>query len=400
MIRAADHVIDIGPGAGNRGGRVVASGTPRAVARSEGLTGRYLRGELAVAVPGSRRPGCGHIRLRGLDVHNLDNLDIEFRLGAMTAVTGVSGSGKSSLVIDALLPALAEGTAEIEGVPEVQTIVVDQSPIGTTPSSNPATYTGVFTPVRELFARLPGSVVKGFGPGRFSFNMAQGRCDACEGKGQVRVEMHFLADVWITCDVCRGRRYNAETLGVDYRGKSIADVLAMEVGDAVDFFGNHPRIRRPLQLLVDVGMGYVQLGQAANTLSGGEAQRIKLVSQLVKRPRGHNVYVLDEPTTGLHMDDVAKLIAVLHRLVERGDTVIVVEHQLDVIKSADQVIELGPEAGEGGGRLVVAGTPEEVAACQASTTGSYLRPYLETPTGAKRTRAAGKGQKARKREAS
>jgi excinuclease ABC subunit A len=316
------------------------------------------------------------LRLRGIEAHNLKNLDLELPLAALTVVTGVSGSGKSSLVMNALVPALKKGEVALRGVRSYSAVVVDQSPIGTTPASNPATYTGVMDPIRQFYARLPQSRTKGFGPGRFSFNVRGGRCDVCEGKGQLKVEMHFLADVWVTCETCRGKRYNAETLAVDHRGRNIAQVLAMEVSEALEFFGDLPRIARPLKLLADVGLGYLRLGQSANTLSGGEAQRIKLVAQLAKAPRQHNIYLLDEPTTGLHVDDVAKLIAVLQKLVERGDTVVVIEHNMDVIQCADRVIELGPEAGDAGGEIVVAGTPEEVASHPTSHTARFLRPHL------------------------
>ncbi|MEM7203200.1 MAG: excinuclease ABC subunit UvrA [Planctomycetota bacterium] len=389
VIRAADWVLDLGPGAGHRGGHIVAEGTPADVARAESLTGSYLRGELAVPVPAERREPIGRVAIRQASLHNLDRVDIDIPLGVLAAVTGVSGSGKSTLVLDVLLPLLEEEGADLEGVTNPSCVVVDQSPIGTTPASNPATYSGVMTPIRELFGRLPASRVKGFGPGRFSFNVRDGRCEACEGKGQVRVEMHFLADVWVTCEVCRGRRYNAETLTVDYRGHTIADVLELEVAQALDLFGNHPRVAAPLRAMVDVGLGYLRLGQPAPTLSGGEAQRLKLVSRLVGKRRGHTIHLLDEPTTGLHIDDVAKLVTVFQRLVAAGDSVITIEHHLDVIKCADHVIELGPEAGDGGGRIVVAGTPEEVAAAHRdSHTGRFLRPVL-TPGGGRRRRARG-----------
>ncbi|MSR37636.1 MAG: excinuclease ABC subunit UvrA [Planctomycetes bacterium] len=380
VMHMADYVLDLGPGAGARGGTVVACGTPAEVAASDGLTGRYLRGELTVALPQARRTPLGHASLRGISIHNLRQLDVSIPLGCLFAVTGVSGSGKSSLVMDALVPVLRAGTADItwnDGQERIcQLVVVDQSPLGSTPSSNPATYTGIFTHIRELFAKVEQSKAKGFGPGRFSFNVAEGRCATCEGKGQIQVEMHFLADVWVTCETCRGRRYNSETLLVSYRNKNIAQVLAMEVSDALQFFGNHPRIARPLQLLHDVGLGYLQLGQSANTFSGGEAQRLKLVAELAAAPREHMVYVLDEPTTGLHMDDVQKLLCVLQRLVERGDSVIVVEHHLDVIAAADVALEMGPEAGEQGGKIVAFGTPEEVARNSGSHTGRYLAPRL------------------------
>ncbi|MCC6669893.1 MAG: excinuclease ABC subunit UvrA [Planctomycetes bacterium] len=384
VMAAADHVIDLGPGAGHHGGRVVAEGTPEQVAAGASLTGRYLRGELTIPRPGQRRRATGAIELSGVKVHNLRDLDVRLPLGVWTAVTGVSGSGKSSLVLDALLPALQQGRARLTGVKQVTPIVVDQAPIGTTPSSVPATYVGAMDPIRAFYAQLPAARMKGFGAGRFSFNTPGGRCEACEGKGQIQVEMHFLADVWVVCETCRGRRYDAETLTIEYRGKNIADVLEMEAGAAHELFANHPRIARPLKLLVDVGLGYLKLGQSATTLSGGEAQRLKLVEQLARPSREHVVYLLDEPTTGLHLDDVAKLVLVLHRLVDRGDTVVVIEHHLDVIACADHVLELGPEAGEGGGRIVAAGTPEEVAAAPQSPTGRFLRAALGEPVRVRR----------------
>ncbi len=391
VIQRADWVVDMGPGAGHKGGRVVATGTPTDVAQSDGLTGRYLRGVLAIPLPTKRRAPIGWLTLDDCTTHNLKGFAVEVPLGVLCAVTGVSGSGKSTLVLDTLVPRMGSGEYGLrendarddhdEDLDRIETVVVDQSPIGTTPSSNPATYVGVLTPIRELFAKLPQSRVKGFGPGRFSFNIAEGRCDACEGKGFVRVEMHFLADVWIRCETCHGRRYNAETLSVELRGKTIADVLEMEASEALDFFGDHPKIRRPLKLLDDVGLGYLKLGQPANTLSGGEAQRIKLVASLTKRPRGHVFHILDEPTTGLHLDDVEKLVRVLQRLVDRGDTVLVVEHHLDVVKCADHVIELGPEAGPKGGELVFTGSPEQMARSRQSRTGPYLKPLLNVRAG-------------------
>ncbi|MCC6782943.1 MAG: excinuclease ABC subunit UvrA [Planctomycetes bacterium] len=400
VIRRADHVVDMGPGAGHRGGRVVAAGSPGELAAAAGsLTGAYLRGELRIEVPGVRREPRGALALANCDTHNLTGFDIEFPLGGFVAVTGMSGSGKSSLVMDTLLPRLETGRYVAKDAPPFVTVVVDQSPIGTTPASNPATYTGVFGPIRELFAQLPQSRVKGFGPGRFSFNVAEGRCPACEGKGQQKVEMHFLADVWVTCETCRGRRYDAETLTVELHGKSIADVLAMEVDEALTFFADHPSIRRPLQLLADVGLGYLRLGQAGNTLSGGEAQRIKLVAQLARRPAEHVLYVLDEPTTGLHLDDVRKLLDVLQRLVTRGDSVIVVEHHLDVVKCADHVIELGPGAGPAGGRVIFEGSPEAMIESQHSVTGPFLaaamgRDRPTVPSVAPRTRSKRRPAKA------
>jgi excinuclease ABC subunit A len=385
MVRAADYVVDMGPGAGVRGGRVVASGAPAAIAAADTATGRWLRGELAMPIRAERRQPAGHARLRGVAVHNLQHVDVDVPLGVFTAVTGVSGSGKSSLVMDALVPALRDGGAKLAwmaGPPRPHAlVVVDQGAIGSSPASNPATYVGAFTAIRELFAQTPLAKQKGFGPGRFSFHVSDGRCANCEGKGQLQVEMHFLADVWVTCEICRGRRYNSETLAVQYRGKDIAQVLAMDVDEALAFFGNHRQISRPLQLLADVGLGYLRLGQPANTFSGGEAQRIKLVAELARRPREHTFYVLDEPTTGLHADDVRKLLAVLERLVERGDSVVVIEHQLDVIAAADHIIELGPEAGAAGGRIVAAGPPEQIAATAASHTGRFLAERLAMRAG-------------------
>ncbi|MCA8975025.1 MAG: excinuclease ABC subunit UvrA, partial [Planctomycetes bacterium] len=375
MVRAADHVLDLGPAAGRHGGQIVAAGTPAKVGESAGLTGQWLRGAIALPAPATRRRPRGRAELRQVSVHNLEQVDVDVPLGCFTAVTGVSGSGKSSLILDALVPALRAQQKIVrfdDGQSRYQLVVVDQGSIGSSPSSNPATYTGVFTPIRELFAKTALARQKGFKAGRFSFHVPGGRCGHCDGKGQLQVEMHFLADVWVTCEICRGRRYNQETLGVEYRGKNIADVLAMEVDEALDFFGNHRKIARPLQLLHDVGLGYLQLGQPANTFSGGEAQRIKLCAELAARPKAHMVYVLDEPTTGLHLDDVRKLVAVLDRLLERGDSVIVIEHHLDVIAVADQVIELGPEAGDAGGRIVACGTPEEVATVAHSHTGRFL----------------------------
>ena len=383
VIRSADYVVDMGPGAGQHGGTVVACGTPDEVSRSSGLTGRYLRGELRIATPSQRRSAASQIRLENLRRNNLHNLSVAIPVGVLTAVTGVSGSGKSTLVLEELLPRLQARDPKLRGLKDYQVLVVDQSPIGSTPASNPATYTGLMTPIRELFAQLPQSRVKGFLPGRFSFNVSGGRCDACEGKGQIRVEMHFLADVWITCDVCRGRRYNAETLNVELRSRNISQVLEMEVAEALDFFANHPRIARPLRAMGAVGLGYLRLGQPGNTLSGGESQRIKLVAQLARPARKHHVFLLDEPTTGLHIDDVSKLIQVLHRLVDQGHTVVVIEHHLDVIKNADHVLELGPGAGPEGGRIVVAGTPEHVAAHRQSPTGKFLKVSLKTSAGSK-----------------
>ena len=388
MMRAADWIIDLGPGAGVHGGKLVASGPVAAIEASrESLTGAWLRGEAAIETPAQRRNGRGHLTVRGATRHNLRELDVTLPLGTLTVVTGVSGSGKSTLVMEVLKPAiealLAEkkltdaGCLRIEGLHQVkQLIVIDQSPIGTTPSSNPATYTKVFDPIRTLFAATEEARMKGFTPIRFSFNQGDGRCAGCQGRGAVLVEMHFLSDVWTPCEACRGTRYAAETLTVRYKGKSIADVLDLEIGQALEFFAAQPRIRRILQVLCDVGLGYVKLGQSSTTLSGGEAQRVKLASELARPSIGSTLYLLDEPTTGLHFVDVQKLVQVFHRLVERGSTVVVIEHHLDVLKSADWIVDLGPEGGAAGGALVVAGTPEQVVACAASHTGRALAPVL------------------------
>ena len=386
-IRAADHVIDLGPGAGKHGGDVIAAGTVDEIARNpSSITGRYLSGELSIPTPTARRTFDAHklIRIEGAREHNLRNLDVEIPLGLFVAVTGVSGSGKSTLIEDILHRALARHFyrarvipgehRRITGFEHIDKVIdIDQSPIGRTPRSNPATYTGVFTPIRELFAELPEAKIRGYGPGRFSFNVKGGRCEACQGDGLVKIEMHFLPDVYVPCDVCKGRRYNRETLEVRFRGQTISDVLEMTVDDALDFFQNQPRISQKLQTLVDVGLGYIHLGQSATTLSGGEAQRVKLATELSKRDTGRTFYILDEPTTGLHFEDVRVLLDVLHRLVDRGNTVLVIEHNLDVIKTSDWIIDLGPEGGSRGGAVVAAGAPEDVAAVDASYTGRYLR---------------------------
>ena len=390
-IRAADHVIDLGPRAGRHGGEVVVEGTVEdVVAHETSLTGRYLRRELRITVPSVRRTPTGDrwLRVSGARQHNLQNLDIAFPLGTFISVSGVSGSGKSTLVTDILYRALARifyrskalpgDHNRIEGVEYLDKVLeIDQSPIGRTPRSNPATYTGLFTPIRQLFSELPESKIRGYGQGRFSFNVKGGRCEPCQGDGLVKIEMHFLPDVYVSCDVCKGRRYNRETLEVRYRGKSIADVLDMTVSDAMEFFNKQPRIRNKLELLNDVGLGYVHLGQSATTLSGGEAQRVKLATELSKRDTGTTLYILDEPTTGLHFEDVRLLLDVLHRLVDKGNTVIVIEHNLEVAKTADWIVDLGPEGGERGGLVVAAGTPEEVAEVEASYTGQHLRPLLQ-----------------------
>jgi excinuclease ABC subunit A len=388
-ILAADHVVDMGPGAGTEGGRVIAQGSPREIMASPAsITGRYLTGALEIPVPATRRPGSGwRVEVHGARHNNLKRIDAAFPIGALTCVTGVSGSGKSSLVIDTLYPALAHrlhaaadragAHDEIVGWQLLDKVVeIDQSPIGRSPRSNPATYTGLFAHVRELFAQVPEARTRGYGPGRFSFNVKGGRCEACAGDGLLRIEMHFLPDVYVTCDVCRGARYNRETLEVTYKGLSIAAVLDLTVADALDVLGPVPAVRQKLDTLREVGLDYVRLGQAATTLSGGEAQRVKLARELGRRATGRTIYILDEPTTGLHFDDVRRLLAVLQRLVDAGNTVVVIEHNLDVIKSADFVIDLGPEGGDRGGRVVVAGTPEDVAADDASCTGAYLRPLL------------------------
>ena len=389
-IRLADYIVDLGPGAGRHGGEVVAAGGIDDVLEAEAsLTGAYLRGDREIPLPRTRRPidPDRSVTVRGARGHNLQKVDVRFPLGTFLCVTGVSGSGKSTLVNSTLYHALsrhfyrsklvAEAHDAIDGLEHIDKVIdVDQSPIGRTPRSNPATYTGLFTPIRDLFANLPESQMRGYGPGRFSFNVKGGRCEACQGDGLVKIEMHFLPDVYVPCDVCRGRRYNRETLDVYYKGKNIADVLDMTVEDALEFFDAVPRIKQKLETLNDVGLGYIHLGQSATTLSGGEAQRVKLATELSKRSTGNTLYILDEPTTGLHFEDVRVLLDVLHRLVDRGNTVVVIEHNLQVVKTADWVIDLGPEGGAGGGRIVVEGTPETVAADSVSYTGQHLAPLL------------------------
>jgi len=390
-IRAADYVVDLGPRAGRHGGEVVAAGLlPDVLRHRDSLTARYLRGELRIPVPPRRRIASADrmLRVLGARHHNLKDLSVEFPLGLFVAVTGVSGSGKSTLVTDILYQSLARhfyrakvvpgAHDRIEGLDHIDKVIdIDQSPIGRTPRSNPATYTGLFTPIRELFTYLPESKLRGYGPGRFSFNVKGGRCEACQGDGLVKVEMHFLPDVYVPCEVCKGRRYNRETLEVRYKGKSIADVLDLTVADALDFFEHQPRIKTKLELLNDVGLGYIHLGQSATTLSGGEAQRVKLATELAKRDTGRTLYILDEPTTGLHFEDVRLLLEVLHRLVDKGNTVVVIEHNLDVVKTADWVIDLGPEGGELGGRVVAEGPPEKVTQSKASHTAQFLRKVLQ-----------------------
>jgi excinuclease ABC subunit A len=400
IIRAADFVIDLGPGAGVHGGEVVATGTPAEVMENtRSITGKYLSGRKSIQIPDDRRKGNGKsIRVLGAREHNLKNIEVEFPLGLFICVCGVSGSGKSTLVNDILFRALAAHfyrTKElpgeydrVDGLDKIDKVIeIDQSPIGRTPRSNPATYTGVFTPIRDFFSMIPESRIRGYTKGRFSFNVKGGRCEACRGEGLVKVEMHFLPDVYVPCEQCRGRRYNRETLDVTYGGRSIADVLEMTVDEALDFFKNIPMIQRRLEVLSRVGLGYIRLGQSATTLSGGEAQRVKLSSELSKIGTGKTLYILDEPTTGLHYDDVKMLLEVLHALVDRGNTIIVIEHNLEVVKTADYIIDLGPEGGDEGGRLVAAGTPEEVAETPGSYTGLYLKDVLK-----------GKGWKARKEQ--
>ncbi len=389
-IRAADYVIDMGPGAGETGGAVVCAGTPAEImACPDSVTGAYLTGRSMIRPPKERRnPGRGSLKIFGATANNLKKVDAEIEFGTLTVVTGVSGSGKSSLVTDTIAPALTNAVhrsarpvgpyKSIEGIEQIDKVIdIDQSPIGRTPRSNPATYIGLWDDLRSLFASVPESKARGYSPGRFSFNVSGGRCEACRGDGQIKIEMHFLPDIYVPCEVCGGKRYNRETLEVAYRGKSISDVLDMSVTEALAFFGNIPQIKRKLQTLYDVGLGYVRLGQPATTLSGGEAQRVKLAKELHRRQTGKTFYILDEPTTGLHFEDVRQLIDVLQRLVDSGNTVLVIEHNLDVIKVADRLIDMGPEGGSGGGRVVVAGTPEQVAACKKSYTGKFLGPILE-----------------------
>jgi len=391
MIRAADHVIDMGPGAGVHGGRVMAQGTCAEVADTpDSLTGQYLAHKLRIAVPAQRTPFTAdtpRLKLVNARGNNLKGVTVEVPVGLFTCVTGVSGSGKSTLVNDTLYAAVSRKlyqshqdpapVDEIEGLEHFDKVInVDQSPIGRTPRSNPATYTGLFTPIRELFAEVPTARERGYGAGRFSFNVAGGRCEACQGDGVIKVEMHFLPDVYVPCDVCFGKRYNRETLEVLYKGANIAQVLDMTVEDAHTFFSAVPAIARKLQTLLDVGLGYIRLGQSATTLSGGEAQRVKLALELSKRDTGRTLYILDEPTTGLHFHDIELLLRVLHQLRDAGNTIVVIEHNLDVIKTADWLVDMGPEGGAGGGTVVVTGTPEAIAACSASYTGRYLAPLL------------------------
>jgi len=387
---AADHIIDIGPGAGVHGGEIVAEGTLEDIKASpRSITGKYLKGEKKIEVPAKRRePNGKWLEVCKAAENNLKNIDVKFPLGVFICVTGVSGSGKSTLVNEVLYKGLLAELKisqkvkpgkyrELKGLEHVDKVIeIDQSPIGRTPRSNPATYTGVFDFIRDLYSQTQEAKIRGYKPGRFSFNIKGGRCEACRGDGIIKIEMHFLPDVYVPCEVCRGKRYNRETLEVTFKGKNIAEVLDMTVDQALEFFGQIPRIERKLQTLKDVGLGYIKLGQPATTLSGGEAQRVKLATELCRRSTGKTLYILDEPTTGLHIADVDKLLKVLHRLVEAGDTVLVIEHNLDVIKTADYIIDLGPEGGKRGGEVVAAGTPEEIACCAESYTGQFLKKYL------------------------
>ncbi|MEN6462300.1 MAG: excinuclease ABC subunit UvrA, partial [Syntrophomonas sp.] len=388
-MMAADYVVDIGPRAGIYGGEVVAAGTVEEIEKSEkSLTGQYLAGKLTIDIPNHRREGNGsNLVVKGARQHNLKNIDVTIPLGKMVVITGVSGSGKSTLIGDILYPALMKELHggrhrpgdhdKIEGTWHIDKVInIDQSPIGRTPRSNPSTYTGAFDGIRELFSETAEARVRGYKPGRFSFNVRGGRCEACSGDGIIKIEMHFLPDVYIPCEVCKGKRYNRETLEVKYKGKTISDVLSMTVDEAVDFFENIPKIHRKFKVLQEVGLGYVQLGQPAPSLSGGEAQRVKLATELSKRATGKTLYILDEPTTGLHKDDVKHLLGVLNKLVDNGNTVLIIEHNLDVIKSADHIIDLGPEGGEMGGQIIAEGSPEELIQNPDSYTGQYLKKVL------------------------
>ena len=386
---AADHIVDIGPGAGEHGGQVIAQGTAQEIMQiPESITGQYLSGKIQIPVPATRRKPTGWLTVKGAAENNLKNIDVKFPLGVFTCVTGVSGSGKSSLVNEILYKYLAKQLnrartipgkfKKIEGVEQLDKVIdIDQSPIGRTPRSNPATYTGVFDQIRDLFASTVDAKAKGYTKGRFSFNVKGGRCEACGGDGIIKIEMHFLPDVYVPCEVCQGKRYNRETLDVKYKGKSIYDVLDMTVEEALEFFDKVPSIRRKIETLNDVGLSYIKLGQPSTTLSGGEAQRIKLATELSRRSTGKTIYILDEPTTGLHFADVHKLVEILQRLAEGGNSVVVIEHNLDVIKTADYIIDIGPEGGDGGGTVIAQGTPEHIAQCPNSYTGIYVKKMLE-----------------------
>jgi excinuclease ABC subunit A len=388
-MMAADHLVDLGPGAGEHGGHVIAAGTPKEVAKNpSSLTGQYLSGKKEIEVPAERREPTGTLVVRGAREHNLKDVDVMVPLGVFCCVTGVSGSGKSTLVNETLHHAVANRLHQaklrpgshdgIDGLSQIDKIInIDQSPIGRTPRSNPATYTGLFDHIRQIFTQTQEARARGYKPGRFSFNVKGGRCEVCKGDGQIKIEMHFLPDVYVPCEQCHGKRYNRETLEVRFKGKNIADVLEMSVEEAVEFFENVPKIARRLRTLHDVGLGYIRLGQPATTLSGGEAQRIKLATELSKVATGDTLYILDEPTTGLHFADVQRLLDVLSRLVDAGNSVVVIEHNLDVIKTADWLVDLGPEGGENGGEVVATGTPEEVAAVKGSYTGRFLRELVE-----------------------
>jgi excinuclease ABC subunit A len=388
-ILSADHVIDMGPGAGAHGGHLVFTGSPESLLQDEiSITGRYLSGKKTIPVPDERRPLTnGYLVLEGASINNLKDITVRFPIGCLVCVTGVSGAGKSSLVVETLHRALARRFyharkavgkySRLTGLEMIDAVInVDQSPIGRTPRSNPATYTGLFADVRDLFAKIPEARARGYRPGRFSFNVKGGRCEACRGDGIIKIEMHFLPDVYVTCDVCQGKRYNRETLDIRYKGQNISEILDMTVNEALSFFGKIKKIRTKLQTLADVGLGYICLGQPATTLSGGEAQRVKLSRELGKRATGRTVYILDEPTTGLHFADIQKLLEVLGRLTDAGNTIIIIEHNLDIIKSADYVIDLGPEGGSEGGHIVGCGSPEEIAQCPESYTGLFLQAVL------------------------
>ncbi len=387
-IRAADNIIDIGPGAGEHGGIIVAQGTAKEImAVPHSITGMYLSGKRKIEVPKRRRKTVKYIEISGCNKNNLKNITAKFPVGLMTCITGVSGSGKSTLVMDTFYKAVAneinrtkkvaKGFKKITGLEYIDKVVnIDQAPIGRTPRSNPATYTGIMDPIRNWFAGLPQAKEQGFKAGRFSFNVKGGRCEACKGDGTIKVEMHFLADINVTCDICKGKRYNRETLAITYKGKNIADILDMPVEDALEFFKNVPLIAKKLKTLDEVGLGYIRLGQSALTLSGGEAQRMKLSKELSKRATGKTLYILDEPTTGLHFEDINTLLRVLHRLVDNGNTMLIIEHNLDVIKTADHIIDIGHEGGDGGGEIIATGTPEDIAQIKTSYTAKYLKKLL------------------------